>query len=181
MKPIVSLPAMALVALAGCGPAPQPNDTATARTDDPKVHAFAKNLLNDLLPRSIRERREYCGYILQDSDGKLSTTPTIAGDEASCYLGPPGPNAIAAYHTHGSYSYEYDSEVPSARDLKFNFALNMDGYIGTPGGRFWHIDTETRRAYLLCGPSCIYTDPNNASYAAGQVNQSYTLNQLYAR
>ena len=114
-------------------------------------------------------------------NGVLGATRAIAGGEAWCELPEPGPNVIASYHTHGSYSPVYDNEVPSSDDLRSDFDYRTDGYISTPGGRIWHVDHETRRANLLCGAQCVVSDPGDNPGNAGPIRNSFTLGQILAR
>lgn len=72
-----------------------------------------------------------------------------------------------------------DSEVPSEGDLIGDFEEGVNGYVSTPGGRFWHINGQAQQATLICGPECLGVDPN---YEADQsVARSYTIQQLRRR
>jgi hypothetical protein len=41
----------------------------------------------------------------------------------------------------------------------------IDGYVATPGGRLWYIDTVDMVASQLCGIGCLPRDPK---FVAGQ-------------
>ncbi|MEL6685899.1 MAG: DUF4329 domain-containing protein [Pseudomonadota bacterium] len=166
-----------LVALVSCtqeeGPA------IVAQTDD--VDAFATQVLNDLQPASIAEGREYCGYIYATPTGQLIATGPRAGRAAYCDLPPPFPAVIASYHTHGSYSDQYDNEVPSVDDVEGDFDAGIDGYIGTPAGRVWLVDYDAQIARQLCDVMCITSDPNDDPDDAGFIPQTFTLEELKER
>ena len=174
--------AIGLVALVSCteeAPVYSSSEPTFAETDD--INAFATSVLNDLQPVSIAESREYCGYIFETESGGLAATPAARGGEDYCDLAPPEDNTLASYHTHGGYSDEYDNEVPSVDDLLGDFEAGIDGYVGTPGGRVWLVDYETRSTRQLCGIKCIIADPDDDPDAAGAIRQSYTLDELRER
>lgn len=164
-----------VVLLASCTEEPP----IIAETDD--IDAFATSVLNDLQPASITESREYCGYIFVTDEGQLAATQAARGGEDYCDLPFPADNTLASYHTHGGYSDEYDNEVPSVDDLLGDFEAKIDGYVGTPGGRVWLVDFETRSTRQLCGVRCIISDPDDDPEAAGFIRQSYTLEELRER
>ena len=150
-----------------------------AKTDN--VDAFAKSVLDELQPRSIAQSVEYCGYIYETETGQLAATPATRGGEDFCDLPGSDDSTIASYHTHGSFSQDYDNEVPSTDDVEGDFDAGIDGYISTPGGRIWLVDNEARIARQLCNVFCVTSDPNNDPDDAGFVPQSFTLPELRAR
>ena len=151
------------------------------QSDTQDVNGFAAQVLNSLQPRSIAESREYCGLIMRAEGGGLVTSRINPGTEDSCEMPRVIGDVVATFHTHGSFSPAYDNEVPSMSDVAGDFSQRIDGYVSTPGGRLWHVDFETRRIYLLCGPGCLRSDPNNEPKDAGFVPQSFTVPQLRAR
>lgn len=167
--------AIGLLALVSCTEEPP----IIAQTDD--VSAFAKTVLNELQPISIAESVEYCGYIFETDDGALAATAPARGREDFCDLPRPDDSVLASYHTHGSYSEFYDNEVPSIDDVTSDFDAQIDGYISTPGGRFWLVDHQTQIARQLCSASCMIADPANDPEDAGFVPQTLTLEDLEAR
>lgn len=173
---LASAAALVLVAAASPGGA-QPTLANPA-------HRFVMAHLDAAQALSIRENREYCGYVGLTADGALTATKAAPGYEASCAPSAPiSPNfrVIASYHTHGSYSPAYDNETPSVQDLTSDFAEGIDGYVATPGGRFWWISVRDRRAYMLCGRGCLRKDPNFQPCAAYAPRKTYTLPELRAR
>ncbi|MDX8348711.1 DUF4329 domain-containing protein [Cognatiyoonia sp. IB215446] len=150
-----------------------------ANTDD--VNQFATSVLNDLQTRSIAESREYCGYIFETEDGRLAATPANRGAEDYCDLPAPDADVIASYHTHGSFSAEYDNEVPSVDDVTSDFEAGIDGYISTPGGRIWLVDYSDQIARQLCSAGCVISDPQNDPANSGFIPQSFTLSELRER
>ena len=164
--------------LSTCGPAP-----TSMRAEQTAERALAQATLDALQIRSISEGREYCGYLGYDAQGILRATPPTRGTLDGCDI----PNApwdwqvAASYHTHGSYDYEYDSEVPSIDDMLGDLEEGVDGYISTPGGRLWMIDVTQERARLLCDVGCVTRDPKFQRDADYPPAQSYTLFELYGR
>lgn len=126
-----------------------------------EIQSFAKKQLESLQKRSFIAGVEYCGMIFEDTEGKLTTSEVTRGDEASCgytFEWPAGQNPVASFHTHGGYDTDYDNESPSLTDLEQEIQDRVDGYISTPGGRFWHIDWQAERAVQVCGEGCLTQD-----------------------
>jgi hypothetical protein len=123
---------------------------------------YAAALLAELQLLSFAGNREYCGYIGLDAAGRLASTPPVAGTEASCSLPrvPAGLTLLASFHTHGTYSPRYASEWPTTQDVETDASDSIDGYISTPGGRLWYVDTDTMTVRDLCGRGCLPQDPN---------------------
>jgi hypothetical protein len=143
--------------------------------------AFAKTVWDDLQQVSIREGREYCGYIFEIENGAFAATPALPGGESFCDLPEPDSRVIASYHTHGGFSEDYDNEVPSVDDMSSDFEAGIDGYISTPGGRIWLVDYKAQVARQLCNELCVTSDPDNDPEDAGFVPQTFTLEELEAR
>ncbi|UAB77057.1 DUF4329 domain-containing protein [Erythrobacter sp. SCSIO 43205] len=149
-----------------------------------EVEAFAKEQLNAVQSRSFSENIELCGIIFESADATLGMGRKTGGSEATCdliYYDEPGMVPVASFHTHGSYGPQYDSEVPSIQDIQSDMASGIDGYVATPGGRFWHIDHETGTARLICGEGCLVQDPKYRSCAADRIEQRYTVQSLAQR
>ncbi|MEM9341837.1 MAG: DUF4329 domain-containing protein [Pseudomonadota bacterium] len=171
-----ALSLVALMALIGCEP-PLPDEIG------PEFDAQAIAFLNDLQPRSIREKREYCGFFGIRADGSFRATPAVAGTLDSCEL-PLQPlyfTAVASYHTHAAFDEEADSEVPSTDDVRGDVQDQLYGYISTPGGRVWLVDWRTSSASQLCGIGCVFQDPAFIAGDAGPIEDSYTLRELERR
>ena len=149
----------------------------------PVVDAFARNFLDTIQARSIRERREYCGYIRITAQGQLEATPPRPGTFASCDMPAPrrGMGIIASYHTHGAYGAGYDNEVPSTIDLLSDFDFGIDGYVSTPGGRVWLVDFQTQSTRQICGLGCVFQDPGFVPQGEANIRPAYNLVGLQRR
>jgi hypothetical protein len=150
----------------------------------PQVQEFARTQLEALQQQSFARDIELCGIIFENSDGTLGATPPREGDEASCgisYWDEPGMRPIASFHTHGSFSREYDSEVPSMQDMQSDYASGLDGYVATPGGRFWRVDASGPTAEMICGEDCLSQDGDYVPCPASAPARSYSFAQLSAR
>ena len=132
--------------------------------------------------RSFAANREHCGYVGLDPMGNWMASPVIAGAEASCPLPtiPPGMTVVASVHTHSTYSPHYASEWPTAQDVATDRASGIDGYISTPGGRLWHVDTDTMTVRDLCGRGCLPQDPNYVAADDGPLRPVMSYAQLQA-
>lgn len=149
-----------------------------------EVESFARQELDALQLPSFAGDKELCGIIFETAEGELGVSRPTSGDEASCdisFFDEPGMVPVASFHTHGKYSRQYDGEVPSLVDLESDIANGMDGYIATPGGRFWHIDHASQTAKLVCGARCLTSDPNYTPCNDQNIAQSYSMEQLAAR
>ncbi|MEL6876664.1 MAG: DUF4329 domain-containing protein [Pseudomonadota bacterium] len=148
-----------------------------------EVQSFAKEKLNELQQQSFAQGKEFCALIYEDSSGVLQITPALAGSGHSCatmYVIEHDMLPLANLHTHGQYDTNFIGEAPSAQDLAVSAAERVDGYVSTPGGRFWFVDWETETTEQICGEGCLYQDPNYEKCAAFQPAQTYTLLQLRA-
>ena len=88
---------------------------------------------------------------------------------------------FATYHTHAGFDDSYDSEVPSSDDVIGDMEDGMDGYISTPGGRFWFVDGQSGTVRQICGLACLPQDPSFESLIYGPIKQRYTLGELERR
>lgn len=148
------------------------------------VQQFAQQQLDALQARSFADNQELCGIIFETSDGELGVSRPTSGEEATCdlsYFDEPGMVPVASFHTHGRHSREYDGEVPSITDIESDVASGIDGYVATPGGRFWWIEAETGIARLVCGPGCLTKDPNYRPCSGDVIGRSYTVEKLNQR
>ncbi len=144
---------------------------------------FVIEFFNELQPLSIAQNREYCGYFgLDENDNIVATKPT-RGEEDSCYADDPPEDLFifASYHTHGSFSVDADSELPSLEDLQADIAEGVDGYIATPGGRIWFLDNIEEKAILICGRNCTISDDRYDDDAYPPVQNEYDLKGLEYR
>ena len=150
---------------------------------DAKERAFARALLDGLQGRSFKENREYCGFIGRTGDGKLVTTGPLRGTATTCDIDPPptGIRVTASYHTHAGFDPDTYGEVPSTTDLLSDMDAGINGYISTPGGRFWFVEGPAGEASLICGAGCLRSDPRFDSRQVDPVAPRYTLKDLKRR
>ena len=142
-----------------------------------------KTIFEDIQPWSFRVNAEICGYIGYNRLGNLVHTRHSVGTEATCSL-PDWPRkmvVIASYHTHSTYSPQYDSEVPSSTDMDSDEAAGIDGYVATPGGRLWYVDSDTMTVGQICGIGCLPRDPNFIAAPKGSVREVYSYEQILKR
>jgi len=142
----------------------------------------AKAVLSQAQARSIAENREYCGYLGYTSSGALASTPPRRGQLDECTPRWPGNlQVIASWHTHAAYDNGAWSEVPTVNDIEADEAEGIDGYVATPGGRLWFVDTSDMVVSQMCGLGCIRPDPRFVHGSEGPIAQSYTYHQLLRR
>lgn len=139
------------------------------------------SFLEGVQASSLEDNREYCGYLYRRADGAIRATRPRRG--AVYYCAPRLPNAeiIASYHTHGRFSEDADSEVPSVDDILGDREEGIDGYITTPGGRVWFHDVEAGTVRQLCGLGCVTADPKHLDSYFLPVRGTYTLEDLERR
>lgn len=142
--------------------------------------ALVRQVFTQIQPISFQNNREYCGYIGLNAAGQLIATPATRGRRASCYAADPDELAViyASYHTHGAYAGDEGHEVPSVDDMEGDADEGVDGYVATPGGRLWYIDTEDMELSQICGIGCLPSDPRFQQNPAGTIAQSYSYNEL---
>ncbi|QFT91563.1 hypothetical protein FIU86_01835 [Roseovarius sp. THAF9] len=144
--------------------------------------AVARQVLADAQARSVAENREFCGYIGYTAAGRLATTKARRGYLNYCEpRWPERLRVVASWHTHGAYDDDAWSEVPTVNDLRADKGEGINGYIGTPAGRLWFLDTRRMEVRQLCGPGCIPADPGHVMGAEGPIARSYTLRELMRR
>ncbi len=144
--------------------------------------AFVTEVLRQMQLRSYASGSETCGYIGRDAQGQMMVSQITTGREASCLLPrtPPGMRVAASIHTHGTYSPAYASEFPTVQDMTTDARDGINGYISTPGGRLWYVDTSTMTVRQLCGRSCLPQDPHYRPEDDGPVRPMFTLADLRA-
>ncbi|MCO4841827.1 MAG: DUF4329 domain-containing protein [Yoonia sp.] len=146
---------------------------------DAEELAIAQDVLTRLQPISFEKRREYCGYIGYDEKGQMIATPPVSGTQDSCSAPFPRNVAItASYHTHGDFDHGYFNEIPSDVDIEGDKKFYMNGYVSTPGGRLWFIDTQIMVTHQVCGVACLPSAPRFRKGAKGDVAESYTYEEL---
>ena len=129
---------------------------------------------------SFENRREYCGYIGLDYDGNLIASPARRGRMNACRARDPRDIAViyASYHTHGAFEGDEGHEVPSVGDMEADADEGIDGFVATPGGRLWYIDTTEMVTYQICGAGCLPQDPNFVPFPAGTISNRYSYDEL---
>lgn len=172
---MIKSPVLLSAALAACFAFPVlANDAPTDEV------ALVKEMFAKIQPLSIEGNVEYCGEIGFDADGVLKISEPAKGEEASCL--PPVDQSIvvvtASYHTHGAYSPDYFNEVPSVTDIEADEEEGIDGYVATPGGRLWYVDTTDMEVSQLCGLGCLFSDPDFIKGSDGIIEQSYVYDDL---
>ena len=142
----------ALALISAAAQAEDPWDTLTFE----RLDQVAEAALDNAQTLSLQNNREYCGYIAFDGKDRLRFTAPVRGDVESC-MPPDVPDSwelIASYHTHGALSQDEPDvsyELPSGDDLRGDLEEGIDGYLSTPGGRFWFIDTYDEVVIMLGG------------------------------
>lgn len=142
--------------------------------------ALIRDVFASLNPQSIADGVEYCGYVGVDAAGRLLATPPTRGDEGTCLSDDPDMLDViyASYHTHGNYSPDYASELPSGDDMEGDEAEGIDGWVATPGGRLWYIDTTDMVTFQICGIGCLPADPKFVPGDLGLIEESYSYDDL---
>lgn len=147
--------------------------------------AAAKQILSDLQAISFKKNREYCGVLMRTPEGKLVSSKAFKGTKARCRVKriPLGAKVVASYHTHGAYLPGYDNEVPSLLDLQVEMEWGIDGYVSTPGGRFWHVDGRNGTVRMICGLKCLPSDKRfeDQSRFFGPIRSKYNFETLTQR
>ncbi|MEM9855174.1 MAG: DUF4329 domain-containing protein [Pseudomonadota bacterium] len=142
--------------------------------------SLAKAALSALQGPSFDQNREFCGYFAYDEDDNLVATPATTGERDSClYEGPEeGFVMVLSYHTHGRFDREYAAEVPSVADIEADEEEGIDGFVATPGGRLWYVDTTDMIVRQICGLGCLPQDPRFIAGDSGPIEISYTYQEL---
>ena len=142
--------------------------------------ALIRSVFADLNPTSIEQNVEFCGYIGFTADGELAYSQPTRGDEGSCLSDDPTNLELitASYHTHGGFSPDYSSELPSGTDMEGDEDEGIDGWVATPGGRLWYIGTTDMVTFQICGIGCLPSDPEFIAGDSGIIEQSYSYDDL---
>ena len=154
----------------------------SAVAQDTAEAALARATLNALQEMSFRENREFCGYIIRTPDGGMAATPATRGKEGECFVTTVDDDAIllASYHTHGAFDYDVPAEFPSVSDVEADEEEGVDGYVSTPGGRFWYVDSTALVVSQICSIGCLKQDPAFVAGLDGDIALSYTYEELLA-
>lgn len=157
--------------------------SAPVAAQDAAEQAFVTGLMESMNALSIRLNREVCGFILQDADGTYRSTKVSWGGFATCASLPlePGARVVSSWHTHAAYDRNYDNEVPSIQDVEGDIAFGVNGWVGTPGGRLWFVESATETLRVACDVDCLPADPNATDQFNALVPPSMSLDELYQR
>ena len=145
--------------------------------------AFVTKLFYAIQEKSFARNVELCGNIGYDEAGRLAISRINSGEEAACYL-PQWPtklDVIASFHTHSTYSVEYSSELPSSTDMESDESSGIDGWIATPGGRLWYVDSSEMVTFQVCGEGCLPQDPNYVPGPPGSIRDQYSYRAILKR
>lgn len=144
---------------------------------------LVSSIFEELQPVSFAQNVEYCGYVGFNTDGQLIASKPTRGDEGSCLADDPHYIEVitASYHTHGGHSLDYFNEVPSGEDMEGDADEGIDGYVATPGGRLWYIDSVDMIASQICGIGCLPADSAFVEGADGIIAESYSYDELVIR
>lgn len=159
---------------------------ATAsQAQDRALILAAKTTLAKVQGNSFAANREYCGLLGINSNGQIVATRARKGRADSCTPRDFPSNdieTIASYHTHGAYDPDADAEVPSLSDIDADTDEDLDyGFISTPGGRFWLIDTRKQEVRMLCNLGCMPSDRDFVQGDWGPIKKRYSRNSLLRR
>ena len=151
-----------------------------ATAQDGEELRLVKRTLGKAQEFSFKNNREYCGYVVYDENNMLRVTRMTKGRKNSCMSHdyPKDWTAIASFHTHGAHVDGESFEVPSYSDAEGDEQEGVDGYVSTPGGRLWYIDSETREISLICGLNCLPSDPRFYEYDEVRPPKFFTYEEL---
>ena len=143
---------------------------------------FMTTFFTQLQPQSFQKQSEYCGFLGRDANGALRATLPRQGNRDSCSVEwPRDMEVIASYHTHGTFDFAYHNELPSDVDMLSDRSLGVNGWIATPGGRLWFVDSGRMVAKQVCGVGCLPVAPGFYKAQAGEVSGGYTYEELLLR
>ncbi|MDU9004972.1 DUF4329 domain-containing protein [Sedimentitalea todarodis] len=142
--------------------------------------AAAKDWLVRVQRLSFATDREYCGYLGHTADGAILVTEMVRGGHDGCTPAMPDSQVslIASLHSHGAYDPDVPAEFPTSRDMESDAREGVNGYISTPGGRLWYIDSTAMIAVQVCGLGCLPQDPAFHPGDDGAIRSRYTHDGL---
>lgn len=141
--------------------------------------AVARAILTEIQITSFDKRREYCGFIGYNAQAVLVASTPEPGTQASCSADfPPDLAVVASYHTHGAFDRGYFNEIPSDIDIESDADFWLNGYVSTPGGRLWFVDTRAEMVIQVCGIGCLPVSPGFYKGLNGEIAESYTFEAL---
>lgn len=162
----------------GALPTTQAISPSVGSVSTQRLDTFARGYLNTAQALSFRDGIEYCGFFFVDAAGAIASTEPSPGEAGSCRIGNPPNGVVAGWHTHSAYDRDVIGEVPSPRDMAITFEIGLDGYVATPGGRLWRMNSRAQNAEQVCSAGCLLTDPAFVEDPRFTVRNSYTLPSL---
>jgi len=116
----------------------------------PNQDSAGCDAISDINPTSIKEDREYGGWIYKNKDGTYSYAFPKPGSQHGLTMPPKPSDATGDYHTHGAESGpDWLDEDFSPLDKEGNRADKVNGYLGTPSGRILKYDPKTGKVSEL--------------------------------
>lgn len=88
---------------------------------------------------------------------------------------------LASWHTHAAHDPGAWSEVPTLADILADRDEGIDGYVATPGGRLWHVDTSAMSVRQVCPQGCVPADPAFVPGEEGEILQRYSFPRIRRR
>jgi hypothetical protein len=144
--------------------------------------AFVRDVFAQVQLLSFRKGVEVCGFVGYDRDGELAISGPEIGEYASCSMDwPANLTVIASYHTHGLFDADYINELPSDIDMLSDQSLGVNGWIATPGGRLWYVDSERMVTKQVCTLGCLPMAPGFLKTHGGLIAKGYRFDELVAR
>jgi len=134
----------------------QPSCGGAASPCPPKKFATAEEAAIDAMknanPKSVKEGREYGGWVYKNDDGTYSYDPPVRGSKDGLTNMPSKRSKdVVWYHTHGAADPGYDNENFSGAsgDKGYSKANNAVGYVATPSGAMKKYDPDTNTVTTL--------------------------------
>lgn len=144
--------------------------------------AYVRDMFQQMQRLSFQKGVEVCGFVGYDRDGRLAHSGPETGDYATCDMDWPGNlTVIASYHTHGLFDPDYVAEMPSDQDMLSDQSMAVNGWVATPGGRLWHVDSARMTTRQICMQSCLPRAPGYDPATDGSIAKSYDFDQLVRR
>jgi hypothetical protein len=133
-----------------------PAQSCPKKTPLPKKFATAEAAavaaMQEANPKSVKEGREYGGWVHKNSDGTFSYDPPVKGTKDGLTNMPAkGADDVAWFHTHGAADPGYDNENFSGDDgdKGYSKANKAVGYVATPSGAIKKYDPATDKVTTL--------------------------------
>ena len=126
---------------AACTTAPCPAAKTFATAEEAAIAA-----MKEANPKSVKEGREYGGWVRKNSDGTFSYDPPVKGSKDGLTNMPSkGTSDVVWYHSHGAAEPGYDNEnfSGSTGDKGYSKGNNAIGYVATPSGAIKKYDPAT--------------------------------------